>query len=113
MSAQICTQDEGDPPEGVRSAWADGAAWTLPILPSLLSPGVWTQPAHSLLTHICLDLLEADIPLETSIHITGKGLRATRVGWERGPGLAWGYRVTFLFLWAKGQRPLGGTLSQC
>ena len=68
---------------------------------------------HSLLTHICLDLLEADIPLETSIHITGKGLRATRVGWERGPGLAWGYRVTFLFLWAKGQRPLGGTLSQC
>ena len=39
VSAQICTQDEGDPPEGVRSACAAGAAWTLPIPPSLLSPG--------------------------------------------------------------------------
>ena len=62
VSAQICTQDEGDPPEGVRSACIAGAAWTLPILPSLLSPGVWTQPAHRLLTHNCMDLLEADTP---------------------------------------------------
>ena len=62
VSAQVPTQEEGDPPEGVRSACTVGAAWTLPILPSLLSPGVWTQPAHRLLTHNCMDLLEADTP---------------------------------------------------
>ena len=43
---------------------------------------------------------------------TAKGLRVTRVGWERGPCLAWGSRVTFLFILAKGQRPLVGVLSQ-
>lgn len=36
----------GDPTEGVRSAWAAGAAWTLPIPPCPLSSGVCghTQP---------------------------------------------------------------------
>ena len=68
MSGQIPTQDERDPPEGVRSAWAASPAWTLPIVPNLLSPGVWTQLAHRLLTHTHLDLLEADTPRETPIH---------------------------------------------
>ena len=68
VSVQIPTQDEGDPPESMRSAWATGAAWTLSIPPSLLSPGVWTQPAHRLLTHIRLGLLVADTPRETPIH---------------------------------------------
>ena len=36
------------PPEGVRSAGAAGAAWTLLSPPSLLSPGVWITPAHRL-----------------------------------------------------------------
>ena len=67
MSAQTPTR-EGPPPESMRSAWAAGAAWILPIPPSLLSPGVWTQPAHRLLTHICLGLLVADTPRETPIH---------------------------------------------
>ena len=52
VSAQVPTLDEGDAPEGVGSSWAAGASWTLPILPSLLSPGVWTHPAHRLLSHI-------------------------------------------------------------
>ena len=68
VSAQIPTPDEGDPPESMRSAWAAGAAWILPIPPSLLSPGVWTQPAHRLLTHICIGLPEADTPRETPDH---------------------------------------------
>ena len=29
------------------------------------------------------------------------------MGQERWPGPAWGSHVTFLFFWAKGQRPLG------
>ena len=57
MSAQTPTREVGDPPEGVRSAWVAGAAWSLPIPPSLLSPGLWTHLAHRLLTHICLGLL--------------------------------------------------------
>ena len=52
VSAQVPTLDEGDAPEGVGSSWAAGASWTFPILPSLLSPGVWTHPAHRLLSHI-------------------------------------------------------------
>lgn len=113
---QIPTQDEGDSPEGVRSAQAAGTAWTLPILPSLLSPGVWTYPAHRLLTHIRLGLLEADTPRETPSTLTGKGLRVIWLGSERGPAAPPGAPVvTFLLLWAKGQRPLGGGggLIQC
>ena len=68
VSAQIPTREEGDPPEGVRPAWAASTAWTLPIPPSQLSPGVWTQAAHGLLTHIRLVLLEADTPQEAPIH---------------------------------------------
>ena len=50
------------------SSWAAGAALILPILPSLVSPGVWTHPAHRLLSHICRGLLEAEILQETPIH---------------------------------------------
>ena len=57
MSAQTPTREVGDPPEGLKSAWVAGAAWTLPIPPSLLSPGLWTHLAHRFLTHICLGLL--------------------------------------------------------
>ena len=109
VSAQIPTPDEGDPPESVRSAWAAGAAWTLPIPPSLLSPGVWTHPAH-----IRLGLLEADTPLETPVHTHRERTQGYLggTGEVARPGPAWGSRVTFLFLRAKGQRPLGGPLSQ-
>ena len=68
VSVQVLTLDEGDAPERVGSSWAAGAAWTLPIPPSLLSPGVWTHPAHRLLSHICRGLLEAEILQETPIH---------------------------------------------
>ena len=61
VSAQIPTREEGDPPEGVRSAWAAGTAWTFTIPTWPLSPGVWTHPAHRLGTHIRLGLLEGDI----------------------------------------------------
>ena len=67
VSAQVPTLD-GDAPEGVGSSWEASAAWTLPIPPSLLSPGVWTHPAHRLLSHICRGLLEAEILQETPIH---------------------------------------------
>ena len=89
VSAQIPTQDEGDSPEGVRSAWVAGTAWTLPILPSLLSPGVWTYPAHRLLTHICLGLLETDTPRETPIHTHRERTQGYMVGMGEGtwPGL--------------------------
>ena len=62
VSAQVRTLDEGDPPEGMEPSWAAGAAWILPILHSLLTPGVWTHPAHRLLIHIHWGLLESDIP---------------------------------------------------
>ena len=52
VSAQVRTLDEGDTPEGMEPSWAAGAAWILPILHSLLTPGVWTHPAHRLLSHI-------------------------------------------------------------
>ena len=39
-SAQVPTLDEVDAPAGVESSWAAGAAWTFPITPSLVSPGV-------------------------------------------------------------------------
>ena len=68
VSVQVLTLDEGDAPERVGSSWAAGAAWTLPIPHSLLSPGVWTHPAHRLLSHIRRGLLEAEIPQETHIH---------------------------------------------
>ena len=68
VSAQVPTLDEGETPEGVGSSWAAGAALILPILPSLVSPGVWTHPAHRLLSHICRGLLEAEILQETPIH---------------------------------------------
>ena len=62
VSVQVLTLDEGDAPERVGSSWAAGAAWILPILHSLLTPGVWTHPAHRLLIHIHRGLLESDIP---------------------------------------------------
>ena len=68
VSAQVPTLDEGDAPECLGSSWAASAAWTLPIPPSLLSPGVWTHPAHRLLSQIRTGLLEAEIPQETPIH---------------------------------------------
>ena len=67
VSAQVPTLD-GDAPECVGSSWEASAAWTLPIPPSLLSPGVWTHPAHRLLSQIRTGLLEAEIPQETPIH---------------------------------------------
>ena len=107
VSAQVPTLDEGDAPEGVGSSWAAGASWTLPILPSLLSPGVWTHPAHRLLSHIAGACLRQTYPrTPPSIH-TGKELRVPQVGWERGPGPGCSSHVTFLFLQEKGQRPLG------
>ena len=66
--SQVPTWEKGDAPEGVESTWSAGAAWTLPIPSSLLSPGVWTHPAHRLLSHIRRGLLEAEIPQETHIH---------------------------------------------
>ena len=39
-----------------------------PIPPSLVSPGVWTHPAHRLVSHIRSSLLEAEIPQETPMH---------------------------------------------
>ena len=40
----------------------------LPILPSLVSPGVWTHPAHRLVSHIRRGLLEAEINQEIPMH---------------------------------------------
>ena len=68
VSAQVPTLDEGDAPEGVGSSWPAGAAWTLPILPRLVSPGVWTHPSHKLVGHIRRGLFEAEISQETPIH---------------------------------------------
>ena len=50
------------------SSWAAGAALILPILPSLVSPGVWTHPAHRLVSHIRRGLLEAEINQEIPMH---------------------------------------------
>ena len=50
------------------SSWAAGAVWTFPIPPSLVSPGVWTHPAHRLVSHIRSSLLEAEIPPETPMN---------------------------------------------
>ena len=72
VSAQVPTLDEVDAPAGVESSWAAGAAWTFPITPSLVSPGVWTHPAHRLVSHIRKGLHEAEIPQETPIHTQGK-----------------------------------------
>ena len=107
VSVQVLTLDEGDAPERVGSSWAAGASWTFPILPSLLSPGVWTHPAHRLLSHIRGACLRQRYPRKPPSTHTGKGFRFTWMRWERGPGPGWSSRVTFLFLWAKGQRPLG------
>ena len=105
--AQAPTLDEVDAPECMGSSWAASASWTLPILPSLLSPGVWTHPAHRLLSHIAGACLRQTYPrTPPSIH-TGKELRVPQVGWERGPGPGCSSHVTFLFLQEKGQRPLG------
>ena len=68
VSAQVPTLDEGDTPKGVESSCAASAAWTLPIPPSLVSPGVWTHPAHKLVSHIRSSLLEAEIPPETPMN---------------------------------------------
>ena len=68
MSAQVPTLDEGETPEGVGSSWAAGAALILPILPSLVSPGVWTHPAHRLVSHIRRGLLEAEINQDIPMH---------------------------------------------
>ena len=68
VSTQVPTLDEGDTPEGVGSSWAAGAALILPILPSLVSPGVWTHPAHRLVSHIRRGLLEAEINQEIPMH---------------------------------------------
>ena len=72
VSAQVPTLDGGDAPARVGSSWAAGAAWTFPIPPSLVSPGVWTHPAHRLVSHIRKGLHEAEIPQETPIHTQGK-----------------------------------------
>ena len=68
VSVQVLTLEEGDAPECLGSSWAASAAWTLPIPPSLVSPGVWTYPAHRLVSHICSSLPEAEIPQETPMH---------------------------------------------
>ena len=72
VSAQVPTLDGGDAPACVGSSWAAGAAWTFPIPPSLVSPGVWTHPAHRLVSHIRKGLHEAEIPQETPIPTQGK-----------------------------------------
>ena len=112
VSAQGPTLDERDAPEGVGPSWAASAAWTLPIPPNLLCPGVWTHPAHRLLTTSARACLRRRYPRKPPSTHTGKGLRVTWSGWERGPGPGWSSGFTFLFLWAKGQRPLGGVMRQ-
>ena len=106
--AQAPTLDEVDAPECMGSSWAASASWTLPIPLSLLCPGLWTHPAHRLLSHICRGMLDAELPQEMPSTHSGKGLSVTRVGWERGPSLGWSSSVTFLFLRAKGRGLLGG-----
>ena len=72
VSAQVPTLD-GDAPECVGSSWEASAAWTLPIPPSLLSPGVWTHPTHRPLSHIRRGLLEVEIhPGNSHPHTQGK-----------------------------------------
>ena len=73
--------------EGVRLAWAAGAGWTLPIPPCPLSPGVWTHPAHRLVTHMCLGLLEADIPRENPSPDSQRK-DSVLAGWDGRGGLA-------------------------
>ena len=72
VCAQVPTLDEGDAPEGVMSSWAPSTAWTLPIPPSLVSPGVWTHPAHRLVSHIRRSLLETDTRGNPHPHKQGK-----------------------------------------
>ena len=94
LPAETCvcsgtTLDEGDAPEGVRSSWAAGAAWILPIPLSLLSPGVWIHPTHRLLSHIRSVLLESEIPQEILIHTHRERTRGYPGGMGEGtwPGL--------------------------
>ena len=71
--SQVPTWEKGDAPEGVESTWSAGAAWTLPIPSSLLSPGVWTHPTHRPLSHIRRGLLEVEIhPGNSHPHTQGK-----------------------------------------
>ena len=108
VSAQVPTLDEGDTPKGVESSCAASAAWTLPIPPSLVSPGVWTYPAHRLVSHICSSLPEAEIPQETPMNTHRERTQGYPGGMGEGtwPGLELPCYLSVPQ--AKGQKPLGG-----
>ena len=82
-----------------------------PAQPALPWGGDATGPQASDRTSVWASLRQTR-PENPASPFRGKGLRVARVGWERWLGPAWGSRVTFLFLRAKGQRRPRGALSQ-
>ena len=112
MSAQVPTLDEGDTLEGVGSSWTAGAALILPILPSLVSPGVWTHPAHRLVSHIRRGLLEAEINQEIPMHTQKERTQGYPSGIGEGTWPRMELPCYISVPLGKGQRPLGGFLRQ-
>ena len=112
VSAQVPTLDEGDTPKGVESSWAASAAWTLPIPPSLVSPGVWTHPAHRLVSHIRRGLLEAEINQEIPMHTQKDRTQGYLGGIGEGTWPRMELPCYISVPLGKGQRPLEGFLRQ-